>query len=119
MEKNEKRDIHERIYKYVINVLLFIRKIPKTSENVIIIGQLARSVTSMGANDQEADGAHTKKDFISKYSIVRKETKETIYWLRMLSDLNPRLLREGQELVEEGIEIAKIVSTIIYNTSKR
>lgn len=72
----------------------------------------------MGANDQEADGANTKKDFISKYSIVRKETKETIYWLRILSDLNPRLKAEGLELMQEGLEIARIVSAIIYKTSK-
>lgn len=119
METEKKRDIHERIYRFVIDTLLFIRKIPKTSENLIIINQLARSVTSIGANDQEADGAHAKKDFISKYSIVRKEAKESVYWLRVLSDLNPRFSAEGQKLAAEGIEIAKIISSIIYKTSKK
>ncbi|MBI4091780.1 MAG: four helix bundle protein [Candidatus Levybacteria bacterium] len=118
--KDEKvRDIHERIYQFVIAVLKYIRKLPKTPENLIIIGQLARSATSMGANDQEADGTHTKRDFISKYTIVRKETKESAYWLRALSDLNPNFAEEGLRLMGEAIEIAKIVSTIIYKTSNK
>ena len=113
------RDIHERIYQFVISVLKYIRKLPKTSENLIIINQLTRSATSMGANDQEADGTHTKKDFISKYSIVRKETKESAYWLRALADLNSHYSKEGLELRNEAIEIAKIVSTIIFKTSNK
>lgn len=119
MLNEKRRDIHERIYKFVLAVIQFIRKIPNTPENLIIIGQLAKSSTSMGANDQEADGTNTKRDFISKYSIVRKETKESAYWLRMLSDLNPKFSDEGEALMEEAIEIAKIVSTIIYKTSNK
>lgn len=116
---NKPQDIHERIYQFVMAVLKDIRKLPKTSENLIIIDQLARSATSMGANDQEADGTHTKKDFISKYTIVRKETKESAYWLRALADLNPPYSVEGIKLREEAIEIAKIVSTIIYKTANK
>ena len=113
------RDIHERIYEFVIAVLKYIRKFLKTEENLILINQLARSVTSIGANDQEADGTNTRKDFVSKYAIVRKETKESAYWLRALADLNPRYSAEGLELKNEAIEIAKIVSTIIYKTSSK
>lgn len=113
------KDIHERIYEFVIAVLKYIRKLPKNGENLIIINQLARSVTSMGANDQEADGTNTKKDFVSKYAIVRKETKESSYWLRALADLNSNYSREGLYLRDEAIEIAKIVSTIIYKTSSK
>lgn len=119
MNENKPKDIHERIYQFVLKVLLFIRKLSKTQENLIIISQLSRSATSMGANDQEADGSHTKKDFISKYTIVRKESKESVYWLRILSDLNPKLSNEGKELIQEGTEIAKIVSTIMYKTSQK
>src|SRR5258708_37330291 len=82
------RDIHERIYKFVIRVLNLIKYIPKTSENIVLIGQITRSATSMGANDQEADGAINRKDFVAKYSIVRKEGKEINYWLKIISDTN-------------------------------
>jgi len=62
----------------VVDVLNFIKTLPKIPQNLIIINQISRSVTSMGANDQEADGTDSRKDFIAKYGLVRKEGKEII-----------------------------------------
>ena len=116
-EKNY--DIHERIFNFVISVIKFLNKVPKTSTNLIFIGQCTRSVTSMGANDQEADGALTKKDFIHKFTDVRKEGKETTFWLRVIIRTNDNSYSpEGERLISEGNEIVAIVSTIIKNASK-
>jgi four helix bundle protein len=52
----ENKNIHERIYNFVIRVLNLLKYLPKSSQNLIIINQITRSVTSMGSNDQEADG---------------------------------------------------------------
>lgn len=113
------QDIHERIYQFVIRVLNLIKTLPKTPENIIIIAQLTKSVTSMGANDQEADGTDSRKDFIAKYAIVRKEGKETSYWLRIIADTNPLLKLRMKDLMQEGKEIVKIVSTIILNSKRK
>ena len=110
-------DIHERIYLLVLRVLKLIRIIPKTPENLVIIQQLSRSITSMGANDQEADGTDTRKDFIHTYVIVRKESKETKYWIRLIGDLNIRLKTEADELIREIQEIINIISAIIRKAS--
>ena len=61
---NNKYDIHERIFNFIVDVINFLNKLPKTSTNLIFIGQITRSVTSMGANDQEADGSSSTKDFL-------------------------------------------------------
>jgi len=111
-------DIHERIYKFVIRVIALVKVLPKTPENVILIKQVTRSSTSMGANDQEADGTDSKKDFIAKYAIVRKEGKETMYWLRLISDTNSHISPRMKDLQQEAKEIVKIVSAIIINTKK-
>jgi four helix bundle protein len=111
-------DIHQRIYNFVIRVLLMVKKLPKTPENNIIIYQITKSATSMGANDREADGVITKNDFIHKYSIVRKEAKETEYWLNIIADTNPESKARMSELITECQALIKIVSTIIYNTKK-
>lgn len=115
---NDKKpqDIHERIYQFVIRVINFTKSIPNTSQNLIIINQVTRSATSMGANDQEADGTDSKKDFIAKYAIVRKEGKETSYWLRVIADTNDSLKPRMEDLIQECKEIVKIVSTIILKT---
>jgi len=109
------KDIHTRIFKYVAGGLIFLRSVPKNAETISIIEQVSRSLTSIGANDQEADAALTKKDFMSKYAIVIKETQETVYWWKILKELG----HGGEKLnwlIDEGKEIFKIVSVIIKNT---
>jgi four helix bundle protein len=110
------QDIHERIYNFVIRVLNFVKELPKTSENLVLINQIIRSATSMGANDQEADGTDSRKDFVSKYVIVRKEGKETSYWLRLIGDMNISFKPGMADLMQENKEIVKIISAIIVKT---
>lgn len=116
---DNKHNIHERIYQFILKVLRFIAKLPKTFTNQQIIGQLIRSVTSMGANDQEANGTFTRADFIHCYTTVRKEGNESIFWIRLLGDCNPAFFNEAKLLVQEGDEIVRIVTTIIFNTKKQ
>lgn len=118
MEK-QNQDIHERIYQYIFRVMQVFKKAPKSYENDVIIGQLIRSITSVGANDQEADGSFTKADFIHCYTIARKEMKESLYWLRLLGDCNLKLLEETRKMIEEGDQIMRIVTVIILNTKKK
>jgi four helix bundle protein len=71
----------------------------------------------MGANDQEADGAMTKKDFMHGFTIVRKEGKETVFWLRLISKTNSGFVSDADILAQEGNEVVAIVSTIIKNSA--
>lgn len=117
MKKNI--NIHDRIYRFVLLIIDLTKELPKNHANDVIIHQIIKSATSMGANDQEADGAQTARDFIAKYSIVKKENKETVYWLQIITDTNPSSSNKSLALKEEGIEILKIISTIIINTKKK
>ncbi len=112
------KDIHERIYQFILSVLRFVKKQPRTFTNQQIVGQLIRSVTSMGANDQEANGTYTKADFTHCYTLVRKEGNETLFWIRLLGDMNNSAKQEAAILIKEADEIIRIVTTIIYNTRK-
>ena len=113
-------DIHERIYKFIVRVIILVNKLPKTPSNLVIIAQILKSVTSMGANDQEADGTLTKKDFINKFGIVRKEGKETNFWLRLIADTNAEeIKKEALEILSEGKELVAIISSILNKTRKK
>ncbi len=113
------KDIHERIYQFVIRVINLTKVISKNSQNLVLINQIIKSATSMGANDQEADGTDSKKDFVAKYSIVRKEGKETYYWLRLIAETNPELAPRMEDLMQESKEIVMIVSAIMLSTKKK
>lgn len=115
---NTDKDIHTRIYRFVIGCFReVVRKIPKTVESSPIISQLSSSLTSMGANDQEADAAISKKDFVAKYSIVKKESKETKYWLSVVQDTDLINKSITEPYIRECQEILLIVSKIIENTN--
>jgi len=117
--RNTEKDIHTRIYRFVVGCFCdVVRKIPKTTENIPIISQISSSLTSMGANDQEADASSSKKDFIAKYYIVKKETKETIYWLSFIKDAGLVLQSIVTPYTVEGNEILKVISKIIENTRR-
>ena len=112
--KDTDKDIHKRIYKFVVECFCdVIQKIPKHTESLPIISQLSSSLTSIGANDREADASGSQKDFIAKYMIVRKETNETLYWLNVVRDL--KLVHSDIVLpyIKECQEILNVVSSII------
>jgi len=111
-----KREIHERIYKFVLQVLQAIKLIPRTTENLVLVRQVIRSASSIGANALEADGSETKKEFIHRFTISKKEAKETYYWLSLISDHNPSLKERFLALLDENQQLIRIISKIILNT---
>ena len=80
---SSKYDLEERTQKFGEDIIEFAKKIPKNAVTLPLIGQLAKAGISVGANYMEANGADSKKDFIHKIGISKREAKETKHWLRM------------------------------------
>lgn len=110
---NKIYDLEERTARFGEDILEFVRIIKKDDNNKIIINQLIRSSTSIGANYMEADAAESVKDFIHKMSISKKEAKESKHWLRMLAKITPETLEKCRVLWQETHELALIFSSII------
>jgi len=78
--------------------------------------QLLRSGTSVGANAEEGNGAQSKKDFISKFSISLKEAKESHYWIRLLRDSDYLDSDMAKGLLHDCDEIIKILTAILKSS---
>ena len=107
-----KYDLEERTAKFGEKIIIFVRKIKKTTDNIPITSQLIRSGTSIGANYCEASEAESKKDFLHKIGISRKESKETKFWLRMTATAEPQFQEEARELWKEAQEFNLIFGKI-------
>lgn len=84
-EKNTKQyDLEERTFLFASSVRELVRKLDKDIITVEDTKQLIRSSGSAGANYIEANEALSKKDFLMRIKISRKEAKESTYWLKML-----------------------------------
>jgi four helix bundle protein len=107
-------DLEERTFQFAKAVSLFIKSIPKSIPNVEYSKQVIRSSSSVGANYIEANESLGKKDFVMHLRISRKEAKESIFWLRLISETNEVVFCErSKQLIQEATELKKIFSAII------
>ena len=109
---NKKYDLEERSFKFAQRVNSYINKLPRTITGIENSKQLARSAGSIGANYIEANESFSKKDFVMRTKISRKETKETRYWL-MLTEPTEVNLKERDLLIAESNELMKIFGAIL------
>lgn len=106
-------NLEERTLKFTKRIITFNNKLPKTIANIEIIKQLIRAAGSVGANYIEANESFSKKDFIMRIKICKKEAKESCYWLKLV-DTNSEVLRKEQEsLIREATELMKIFGSIL------
>jgi four helix bundle protein len=107
-------DLEERTYKFSKSMAIFCKNLPKTTSNIEYIKQVIRSSGSVGANYIEANESLSKKDFVMRIKICRKEAKESAYWLRLIIETNlDEFKKEGGLLLNESIELKKIFSSIL------
>ena len=116
--KSKNFDLEERTSVFGEKVVEFAQSLPKNQVNNPLTEQFVRAGTSIGANYCEADGAESRKDFVHKISICKKEAKETKYWLRMISKANPTRVSEARILWKEAQELTLIFSSIIIKAKQ-
>ena len=117
IRNNRQYDLEERTFQFAKNVGLFVKKLPKDIPNLEYGKQVVDASGSVGANYIEANEALSKKDFVMRIKICRKEAKESAYWLRLIIETNDaNHTNGGSDLLNEGIELKKIFSSILLKS---
>lgn len=111
-------DLAERTAAFGEDVVRFSRSIRRDAVTMPLISQLVRSGTSIGANYVEADEAGSKKEFIYRISVCRREARETQYWLRMIVSAAPEIKDQARKLWQEAREFVLILSAIHRKAAK-
>ena len=78
------RDLEDRTFLFAESVRAFVKQLPRTISNTEDVRQLVRASGSVAANWIEADEALSKKDFLMRAKICRKEAKESRLFLRLV-----------------------------------
>ena len=111
-------DLEERTFVFARDVRMLIKRLPKTMVNREDGRQVVRSSGSVGANYREANEALSKKDFVLRIKICRKEAKESAYWLRLIAETNTlENIDEARRLYQEARELTRIFAAILSKTS--
>jgi four helix bundle protein len=114
-DKGSKRyDLEERTFQFAKDVRTFVKTLPRTLANEQDIRQLVRASGSVGANYIEANESLSKKDFMMRIKISRKEAKESRYWLRLLDAGEKESLDKARgSLIQEATELMNIFGSIV------
>lgn len=105
-------DLEERTLQFARDCRAFVKRLQKTVSNIEDGKQLIRSSDSVGANYIEANESLSKKDFLMRAKISKKEAKESRYWL-ILIEPEVSMYKEQAALIKECTELMKIFGAIV------
>jgi four helix bundle protein len=108
------RDLEDRTFRFAESVRAFVKQLPRSLSNTEDIRQVVRASGSVAANWIEADEALSRKDFVMRVKICRKEAKESRLFLRLL-ETGPTMGNGStcDGLAKEARELVLIFSSII------
>ena len=112
---------YQRLLLFATNCQELVSRLTKNIWNQEYSSQLIRASASAGANYIEAVEAASRKDFIYRLRICRKESKESIHWLTLIKNSNKsvsEVLISIEKLTVEAHEFIKIFSSSISTSEK-
>lgn len=111
--QNQKQyNLSKRTFEFTAKVVNYLNDLPRSISSIEISKQLIRSAGSIGANYLEAEESLSKKDFIMRIKIAKKEARESVYWLQ-LSLPRSQVSAEKEYLIDEATQLMKIFGSII------
>ena len=109
-------DLEERLFRFAVRCIKYIRTLSNTSEYKVIKYQLAKSSTSSGANYEEAQAGSSRADFTNKVRIALREMRESNYWLRIIDGISEDNNPELSYLIQESKELKLILGSIVQRS---
>ena len=112
-------ELRTRAKAFALHIIAVCDEIDTRKGRSVLVNQVIRSATSIGANIHEANYASSRADFVNKFHIALKECAETEYWIEMLVGCNAITSEISHMLLQEcGIirrMLAKSVTTAKSN----
>jgi len=106
-----KIDINKRCLLFGIRIIRFCETFPQKRIAWILVDQLVRCCTSIGANIIEAKASSSRLEYKRFYEIALKSSNESLYWLEMIKEIRMGDQKELEEIIQEATEINKMVAS--------
>jgi len=106
-------------YQFALTVIRQVRALRQQGREHELTSQLLRSATSVGANVEEANAGQSRKDFVAKLAIARKEAHEARYWLRLLRDAEILDAAVVAILIEDCEELIRMLTASVKTAQQR
>jgi four helix bundle protein len=114
-----KEEFGARVYRFALDAIGLVDRLPAEQTSRIITDQLIRSTTSIGAQVIEAQAASSRKDYTNFFTHALKSANECKFWLGLLRDSGRGDKQTINTLVKEATEIANILAASILTLKGR
>jgi len=114
-------DIRTRSFQYGLRAIRLYQFLQKGKDGAgwVLGKQYLRAACSVGANIEEAQASESRADFIHKLGIAQKEARESLFWLRLLSESEIVPKTKLRPLVQESEELVSVLTAIVVNTKQK
>ena len=113
MKRDLKGSLHLKSFEFGAEAYRLCAVLWKTEKEWILMRQLMRSSTSIGAMCAESEHAQSKSDFINKLSIARKECNESKYWIAMMHEVGLLSEHVAEKLGAQAEELMRLLTSSI------
>ena len=110
--------LKNRTKQFSLSILNLIEKMPNSISTRVVINQIVKSATSVGANYRAVCRARSDKEFVAKLNIVLEEADETQFWLEIIEEMKWINKTELDVLQKEANELVAIFVSIIMKRKK-
>ena len=117
-QKPRPDDINERALVFVCRVLDFVPSISPRPGSRRVADQLVDAAGGIGSNLEEAVAASSRREFVRFNEIALRETRESVFWLKVCTRSQLGDAASRDELLDEGQQIARIIAAIVINTKR-
>lgn len=104
--------LKDKSFKFAVNIVKVSRAFANRPADWILMKQLLRSGTSVGANVEEAMGSCSSKEFLVKITIAYKEARESLYWIKLMESTEVLATQTSEVLYGQAEELCRMISAI-------
>lgn len=116
MDNRKPNIILEKSFDFAVRIIKLYKYLKENKKEYVLSKQILKCGTSIGANIEEAHGGISTADFSNKISIAYKESRETMYWLRLLHAANYINKSMFESLAKDTEELSKLSYAILKST---
>ena len=118
MKNEQQRAVQDKSFRFALRIVKLSRCLRERKAEYVLVNQLLRCGTSIGANVAESQQAQSKADFINKLNIALKEAYETNYWLKLLYAAESLRMKEYESIASDCSELERLLIAIIKHAKQ-
>lgn len=105
-------ELKGRTKRFAIDVIKMTETLPFNRSLDVLVKQILRSSSSVGANYRSACRGKSTADFLNKIIIVEEEADESLYWLELMEESGLVAAEKLSYLKKEADELTAIFTAI-------